>query len=250
MDHIVLLLFAGFAAGSLNAAAGGGSFVSFPALIYAGIPSVSANASSTVALFPGSMASVWAYKEDIRPFEQVSMTAMTVLTFLGGGAGALLLLYTPSADFDALVPWLLLTGALAFAFGRQAGDRLRRKFRIGPAFVLCGQFLLGIYGGYFGGAVGIMMMAVWSIFGLTDIKRMNADRTLLVGVANAIAVVLFIIAGRVAWPETIVMLAGTILGGYWGARLTRRLNPRYLRLGITVFNFLLTGLFFFLKYRA
>jgi len=243
-ETLVLLFCAGFLASSLNAAAGGGSFVSFPALISAGISPLIANTSSTVALLPGSLASAWAYRSNIRPFELVSMRAMILLTFIGGGVGALLLLYTPAADFNTLVPWLLLTGSLAFAFGRQLGDLLRRKFRIGPVFVLSWQFLLGIYGGYFGGAVGIMMLAVWSVFGLTDIRHMNANRTMLVALANTIAVVLFIVAGKVAWLQTCWMLGGTILGGYYGARLTRLIPPGYLRLGITIFNFVLTAIFF------
>lgn len=245
MNQTLPLLFcAGFLASSLNAAAGGGSFVSFPALISAGVSPLLANTSSTVALLPGSLASVWAYKPDVRPFEQVSMKAMIWLTFIGGGLGALLLLYTPAEDFNRLVPWLLLTGSLAFAFGRQLGNWLRTKFRIGPIFVLAMQFLLGIYGGYFGGAMGIMLLAVWSIFGLSDIQHMNANRTLLVALANTIAVVLFIVAGKVAWLQTCWMLAGTILGGYYGARLTRMIPARYLRLGITIFNFVLTAIFF------
>ena len=243
-ETLVLLFCAGFLASSLNAAAGGGSFVSFPALISAGISPLIANTSSTVAPLPGSLASAWAYRSNIRPFELVSMRAMILLTFIGGGVGALLLLYTPAADFNTLVPWLLLTGSLAFAFGRQLGDLLRRKFRIGPVFVLSWQFLLGIYGGYFGGAVGIMMLAVWSVFGLTDIRHMNANRTMLVALANTIAVVLFIVAGKVAWLQTCWMLGGTILGGYYGARLTRLIPPGYLRLGITIFNFVLTAIFF------
>lgn len=245
MNQALPFLFgAGFLAGALNAAAGGGSFVSFPALISAGISPLIANTSSTVALLPGSLASTWAYRKDIRPFEQVSMTIMILLTLVGGGVGALLLLYTPSADFNALVPWLLLTGSLAFAFGKRLGELLRTRFRIGPGFLLTGQFILGIYGGYFGGAMGIMMMAFWSIFGLTDILRMNANRIMLVALANSIAVVLFIVSGKVAWPQTCAMLVGTILGGYYGARLVRLVPAKYLRLGIIIFNFVLTIIFF------
>ena len=172
------------------------------------------------------------------------MTIMILLTLVGGGVGALLLLYTPSADFNALVPWLLLTGSLAFAFGKRLGELLRTRFRIGPGFLLTGQFVLGIYGGYFGGAMGIMMMAFWSIFGLTDIQRMNANRIMLVALANSIAVVLFIVSGKVAWPQTSAMLVGTILGGYYGARLVRLVPAKYLRLGIIIFNFVLTIIFF------
>ncbi len=177
MAYFILLLFVGFVAGAMNAAAGGGSFITFPALIYAGVPPIAANASSTVALFPGSLAGAWEFKEYIRPFPGISMSVMVCLTFLGGCAGALLLLHTPSAGFNSIVPWLLLTGTLAFAFGKQLGNYLRSKMRISPGIVLAGQFLLGIYGGYFDGAIGIMMMAVWSLFGLSDIKVINANKT-------------------------------------------------------------------------
>lgn len=248
MDSFILLFAIGLLAGALNAAAGGGSFITFPALVYAGVPPVAANASSTVALFPGGLASAWKFREFIRPFPGVPMGGMITLTLLGGGTGALLLLYTPSAGFNLIVPWLLLVGSVAFAFGRQAGDWLRQRAHVGPALVLTGQFLLGIYGGYFGGAVGIMMMAVWALFGLSDILVINANKTLYVGIANGVAVILFIAAGMVYWPETCVMMTATILGGYFGAHYTKRLNPVLLRRGIIVFNFVITLVFFIKLY--
>ncbi|MNJ86409.1 hypothetical protein D3C87_39030 [compost metagenome] len=197
MEHLTILLITGFIAGALNAAAGGGSFLTMPVLVYGGMPALNANASSTVALFPGSFASALAFRKEIKPFNSIPVGAMVGLTLAGGCAGALLLLFTPSNNFNILVPWLLLTGTLAFSFGKQLGEILRRKFQIGTSAVLIAQFLLGIYGGYFGGAVGIMMMAVWSLFGLSDIKVINANKTLLVGAANGIAVILFIIAGKI-----------------------------------------------------
>ncbi|KIO75646.1 membrane protein [Pedobacter lusitanus] len=248
MYNLTLLFFIGMLAGAMNAVAGGGSFITFPALLYAGVPAVSANASSTAALFPASLVSAWEFKEYIRPFPDVSMKLMIVLTFAGGCTGALLLLHTTSASFTVIVPWLLLTGAMAFAFGKQLGNQLRRKIHIGSGIVLSGQFLLGIYGGYFGGAVGIMMMAMWSLFGLSDIKVINANKTLFVGIANAIAVVLFIIAGKVAWSETCVMLIATILGGYFGARYTKQMNPVKLRMSVIIFNFVITAIFFIRVY--
>ncbi|WP_199119769.1 sulfite exporter TauE/SafE family protein [Pedobacter sp. ASV28] len=248
MDPLLLLFVIGLLAGAMNAAAGGGSFITFPALVYAGVPPISANASSTVALFPASLASAWEFREYIRPFPQVAMWAMVLLTLLGGCAGALLLLYTPAGEFKRMVPWLLLIGSLAFAFGKAAGLYLRSKFSIGKGVVLGGQFLLGIYGGYFGGAVGIMMMAVWSLFGLSDIKVINANKTLFVGVANSVAVMLFIAAGKVAWPETGIMLLATICGGYFGARYTKRIDPVKLRTAIILLNFLITAVFFFKVY--
>lgn len=248
MDSFILVFLIGILAGAMNAVAGGGSFITFPTLIYAGVPPISANASSTVALFPASLASAWEYKEYISPFPKVSMWAMIILTLLGGCAGALLLLYTPDAGFKNIVPWLLLTGSLVFAFGRPVGQYLGSKFRIGSAVVLSGQFLLGIYGGYFGGAVGLMMMAVWSLFGLSDIKVINANKTLFVGLANSVAVIIFILAGKIAWPETTTMLAATVCGGFAGAKYAKNLNPIKLRAGIVAFNFIITVVFFIQTY--
>jgi uncharacterized protein len=248
MPEEVVLFVTGLLAGTMNAVAGGGSFITFPALLSVGVPPIVANASSTVALLPGSLSSAWEFRSFIKSFPGISMIAMVVLTFLGGCAGALLLLYTPSASFKALVPWLLLTGSLAFALGRRAGQVLRTYVQIGSGIVLVSQFLLGIYGGYFGGAVGIMMMAVWSLFGLSDIKVINANKTLLVGVSNVIAVCLFIAAGKVAWPQTGVMLVATTLGGYVGARYAKQVNPHTLRRGIIIFNFIITIVFFYKVY--
>jgi uncharacterized membrane protein YfcA len=244
MAQFILLLTAGAVAGAMNAAAGGGSFVTLPALVFAGLPSVEANMSSTVALFPGAIASVVAYRDDFRPFELVSLRVMLLVSLAGGLVGAIILLGTPSKSFDAIVPWLLLVGTLVFAFGVRGGTWLRRHVRIGVRTLLVCQFLLGIYCGYFGGAVGIMTLATWSLLGMTDIKAMNATKTLLVGATNAIAVMCFIVAGKVWWPQTCVVLVAAVVGGYGGARLARRLPPHHLRMGITVFNFIITAVFF------
>ncbi len=244
MDHAWVLFAAGLLAGGMNAAAGGGTFVSLPAMILAGVPSVAANASSTVALVPGTFASAWAYRRDFRGFQHVSMAAMLAVSVAGGLVGALLLLRTTQAAFDFMVPWLLLLGAVTFAFGRQAGIVLRRRVRIGARALLGCQFVLGIYGGYFGGAVGIMMMAAWSLLGSDDVTTMSAARVMLVSAANAVAVVCFIAAGAVWWPQTLVLMLAAVIGGYGGARIARRLPPQRLRMGITVFNFLLTAAFF------
>jgi uncharacterized protein len=244
MADFILLLVAGLVAGAMNAAAGGGSFVTLPAMIFAGVPSIEANASSTVALFPGAAASVLAYRDDFKPFEFLSLRVMLAVSMLGGLLGAILLLVTPAKRFDVIVPWLLLAGTLVFAFGGRAGALLRRVVRIGPVTVLCVQFLLGIYCGYFGGAVGIMTLAVWSLLGMTDIRAMNATKTLVVGATNAVAVVCFILAGKVWWPQTGVMLIAAVVGGYGGARFARRVPPHRLRFGISVFNFVITAVFF------
>ena len=248
MDHPLLLFAAGLIAGTMNAVAGGGSFVTLPALIFSGVPSVAANASSTFALFPASFASAWAYRRDYRPFPSVSLRAMLAASLFGGLIGAALLLSTPSSDFDGIVPWLLLVGSIAFGFGPRISAALSRRFRAGRTTMLVTQLVVGVYAGYYGGAAGLMMLAAWGLFGLSDLKAMNATRTLLVGSANAVAVACFVVAGTIWWPQALLMLVAAVLGGYGGARLASRLDPAMTRAVITVFNFGITAAFFWRAY--
>ena len=244
MFSLLILFGAGLLAGAMNAAAGGGSFVTIPAMVFVGLPSVAANASSTVALLPGTLAGAWAWRHDFQSFEGIPLRWLIVISLAGGLAGAVLLLATPQRAFDDLLPWLLLTGTLAFAFGRQLGAALRSKLRIGRGAVLAAQVILAIYAGYFGGGVGIMMMAVWSLLGDIDIKAMSAGRTLLVSAANAVAVLCFAAWGPVRWPETLVMLVAAILGGYFGAVLARRVPGPLLRRFVILFSAAMTLVFF------
>lgn len=244
MSSYVLLMLAGFTAGAMNSAAGGGSFVSFPALVFAGVPSVAANATSTVALFPGAVAGSWAYRDDFRTVQGISVRALLPVSVVGGFAGALLLLFTPVRTFDIVVPWLLLTGTLAFAFGPRAAAALRRRVHIGPSALFVAQFALAVYGGYFGGAVGLMTLAVWSLFGATDIRAMNAAKTLLVGSMNTIAVVAFTVAGKVFWTEAVLMAIAATIGGYAGARIARSVDRNRIRMFINCVNVTMTVLFF------
>ncbi len=234
----------------MNALAGGGSFVSMPALIAAGVPSVSANATSTAALFPAGLASAWVYRDDLGPVGAVALRALLFATLAGGVVGALLLLWTPTATFDLVLPWLLLLAGLALAFGRRLGEWLRRRCRINPAAVLLIQFGLGIYGGYFGGAVGIMMMAVWGLLDQRDLKSLNAPRTVMVSAANAMAVVIFMVARAVYWPEAIVMLIAATMGGYGGAQIGRRVPAHLVRTATLLLISCITLLFFVRAYGA
>jgi uncharacterized membrane protein YfcA len=244
VSYFVILAATGFVAGAMNAAAGGGSFVSLPVLVFLGLPALNANVSSTVALWPAALASAVAYRRDFQPFGPVSLRLLLSISIVGGGIGALLLLYTPAKAFDIVVPWLLLAATLAFVFGRQAGLGLRRVVHIGPATVLVVQFILGIYGGYFGGAVGILMMAVWGLMSEADLKTMGPTRTVVVAGANTTATLLFVFSGTVWWPETLVMLAGSIIGGYAGARGARRLSPDTTRTGVIILSVGMTAAFF------
>lgn len=244
LPTLALLAVAAFFAGAMNAVAGGGSFLTFPALVFTGVPSIVANASSTVALFPGSFASAWAYRERFRRFDGISVPVMLAVNLAGGATGAILLLTTSQHTFDVVIPWLLLAASLIFAFGPKIAPRLSRIVTIGPAGLLILQYIVAIYGGYFGGAVGIVSMALWSLLGRTDIHEMNAAKTLLVGTMNTAAVVCFVIAGKVWWLQTLVMMAAAIAGGYTGAEFAQRLPGKVIRTVVIVVSFGVTIVFF------
>ena len=244
----ILIMITGLLAGMVNSFAGGGSFLTFPVLIYAGLPPITANASSTVALLAGGIVSVNGYKKYRQPFPGISWALMIMLTLIGSAIGAGLLLISSSSAFDKLVPWLLLISTLTFAFGKQAANLLGKKMVIGSALMLSGQFFLGIYAGYFGGAVGIMMMAVWHIFGMTDIKVINANKTYFVFIANVLACALFIVSQKVAWPQTLAMMFASMVGSYLGTNYSKKVDPVKLKLAITIFNFLITAVFFYRTY--
>ncbi len=248
MASYLLLLCAAIVGGLLNSVAGGGMFVIFPALVFTGVPSIIANASSTVAVIPGILASAWAYRADFRTSDDFPFIPLVIVSVIGGIAGALLLLWTPQRTFDFVIPWLLLLATLLFIFGLRIAPALKRIFHIGPVTVVVIQFFIAVYGGYFGGAIGIMMLAVWTVFGLTNIHTMNANRTLLGTAANLVAIVIFISAHIVWWPQTLVMLVGTVGGGYAGAHWARKANPRVLRACITVISIGITIAFFLRKH--
>jgi uncharacterized membrane protein YfcA len=243
MDFL-LLFAAALVAGMMNAVAGGGSFVTFPALVFTGVPSIIANASSTVAVSPGSFASAWGYRHDFPALPKIGIWPLVAASLVGGICGALLLLLTPQHTFDALIPWLLLGATSLFAAGRRLTPLLLRWISVGPLTLVAVQFAIGIYGGYFGGAIGILMLALFGLFGLSNIHEMNALKTVLAGLMNGAAVVCFVIAGKVWWPQTLVMLIAAVIGGYFGARVARRMNPNHIRAAITVTGFAMTIAFF------
>ena len=245
MASNLLLVAAALGAGLMNSVAGGGSFLTFPALVFTGVPSVIANASSTVALFPGVLASAWAYRHDFRTPPGVSFRAAIVVSIAGGLTGALLLLFTSQRTFDFVIRWLLLLATLTFAFGRTIVARLKRNPGLDPRALIAIQFLVSIYGGYFGGAVGIILLAVWTLAGLSEIHALNANRTLLGGIMNAAAVVCFIAAGKIWWPQTVMMLIAAVTGGYAGARAAKRINPQAVRIAGILISTTVTVLFFF-----
>ncbi|WP_427885101.1 sulfite exporter TauE/SafE family protein [Kribbella sp. GL6] len=242
---MLLILLAGVAAGALNAVGGGGSFVALAALVGAGMPPVTANATTTVALLPGNATSAWVYRREIEGFHAPSPLRLTLASVCGGALGAGLLLVLPAASFDRAVPWLLAFATLVLAFGKRLTAALRLG-RPGPAAILVGQFLLAIYGGYFGGAVGLMMLAFWTATTTLDPARGNPLRVIQVAAVYLTAAVIFVFAADVlAQPlQLVAMLAGAMIGGYAGAHVVRRLPAGVLRGLVLSTAVLMTGLFF------
>jgi uncharacterized membrane protein YfcA len=220
--------------GGLNSVAGGGSFLTFPTLIVTGMPPIHANATSTVALWPGSMASVGAYRHELRAIRHGKL--LSAVSLLGGLLGAVILLRTPTATFSALIPYLLLLATALFALSAPIKRLLARAFapaglsgdHVPPALIVA-QFLIATYGGFFGGGIGILMLAALSLLGLDNIHEMNALKTLLASCINGIAVLTFVVARAVEWPQAVVMLVGAMIGGYAGAATARKLDQRLVR---------------------
>jgi len=249
-----LLFSAGAVAGALNSVAGGGSFVSFPTLLFTGVPAIPANATNTIALQPGAMASAWAYRRQFSA-HRAAVVALGAVSLAGGLAGALLLLKTPERTFLWILPWLLLFATLLFSFGPALTKRLRERAggpggpggersRAAWLAVAAIQFAIAVYGGYFGGGIGIMMLAALSLSGMTNIHEMNAFKTLLGSVINGVAVVAFIVAGVVHWPQGLTMMAGAVLGGYFGAHWAQRVDPKLVRALVILTGAAMTVYFF------
>jgi uncharacterized membrane protein YfcA len=208
------LFAAAFLGGAVNSVAGGGSFIAFPALLFSGVAPVPANATNTIALWPGVLASTVAYRRELRGAQR-ELVALGAASVLGGLAGSVLLLRTSDHTFVVMIPWLMLVAALLFTFGGAVSRRLLAGARIPAAAAAAAQFVVGIYGGYFGGGMGIVMLAILTLLGLTDIHRMNGLKTLLAALVNGVAVVAFVLAGAVVWGPAVVMIAGGVVGGYW-----------------------------------
>ena len=240
---LALILAAGFWAGLQNALAGGGSFITLPALILAGMTPLAANITSTVALFPGQVTSGLAGRRLVTGVGRLSFRALFAVSVVGGALGGLLLLKTPSAVFARLVPWLVLFATVVFAWGSFRPKRQDASVHLGPVGAAAAQFLIAIYGGYFGGGIGFLMIAALTMAGLPT-RGAGATKNALAGVMNASAVALFVASPQVHWKEAIVLGAGAIAGGLLGAWALQRVNERALRIAIVGIGICLTvGLF-------
>jgi hypothetical protein len=253
----VFLCLTAAAAGIVNSIAGGGTLLTFPAL-YAALGSVGdagvmANGTSTVALWPGAVASLWAYRRELGQGHRW-MRWLLIPSLLGGLAGVLLVTLLPPEWFDALVPWLILSAAMLFALqpqiGRWTGIGLPHERPTGArlAGMLAFQFAVAVYGGYFGAGIGILMLAELALLGLSEIHVMNAWKSLLGGSINAVAGLVFIVQRKVDWRLALPMLISSAIGGYFGAWAARRTNPAIVRRLIVAIGFCLAGYYFWKRF--
>lgn len=237
----------------MNAVAGGGSFVAFPALLFTGVAPVPANATNTLSLWVGTTASGGAYRNRLKIPRRV-LVPLLIMSFIGGLAGALLLIKTPAQTFLRVIPWLMLGATLLFAFGRHLTGRISAGISheasngavAGASFF---ELLVATYGGYFGGGIGIMNLAMFAALGMTDIHEMNALKIVLVTVINGVATVTFIATGSIVWPQALVMVVGAACGGYSAAHYAQKLPQPLIRGLVITLGFTMTIIFGVKAYR-
>jgi uncharacterized membrane protein YfcA len=238
-----LLAAAAFAAGVQNALAGGGSFLTFPALLLTGLDPRAANITSTVALFPGQIATGFAGRRQATGTPSLALPALFLISLIGGALGAVLLLVTPVSIFSALVPWLVLFATVVFAWGSFFRRAAENPSHAGPLTAGVMQFVISIYGGYFGGGIGILMLAALTMSGLA-LRNAGATKNVLAGVMNSSAVAIFVFSRDVAWKQVAMVAVAAVIGGQLGAYALNRVNEKVMRICITAIGIALTaGLF-------
>ncbi len=245
-------------AGTINSVAGGGSFVSFPALLFTGIAPIAANATNTAAVWPGTVASTVAYRKAFTPEARRLLPPLIVTGVIGGVLGARILLITPQGRFLRMVPWLLLGATLLFVFSGRITGWIRGRAHLkagdapggmhGPRALFAGvlflELLVSIYVGYFGAGVGILFLSLLALMGMEDIHAMNGMKTLLVSIVNGVALATFIFARVIVWPQALLMLVGALAGGYGGAYIAQKMNPQHVRWLVVVIGFSMSAYFF------
>jgi uncharacterized protein len=253
LQSAIFLFCAGAMGGAINAVAGGGSFISFPALLFTGVAPVPANATNTLALWVGTAASSSAYKNRLKLPGRI-MLPLVMTSIIGGLIGALLLIHTPAQTFLRVLPWLLLGATLLFTFGRH----ITKHFTVGithdasnAAIVVASVFELAVavYGGYFGGGIGIMNLAMLAALGMTDIHAMNFLKVVLGSIINGVATVTFVATHAIVWPQAMVMTAGALIGGYGSARYAQKLPQSWVRGFVIASGIAMTIVFFYKAYR-
>ena len=254
ISEIILLFCAALLGGAVNSVAGGGGFIAFPALLFTGMPSINANATNTVALWPGTLASTGAYRKALSGDLLKRILPLIVITFLGSIFGSTLLLKTRQYTFDRMVPWLLLGATVLFSFGGKVTAWIKRHHTEGgPSLwrlvgITALQLGVAIYIGYFGAGVGIVMLALLSMMGMENIHSMNGLKTLLATCGNGVAVIVFIFARAVFWPQALLMVVGAALGGYAGAWFAQKMDPKSVRYVAITIGYSMTAYFFWRVY--
>jgi len=252
LKQAIILFLAGIIAGTLNAVAGGGSFISFPLMLFTGVPPVEANASNTVALWPGLAVSSASYWRHLKVPHRL-LVPLVITSILGGLAGALLLVKTPQRTFLHVIPWLLLGATLLFIFGNRlramagGADKVRVAKNISWVAIALAcllQLAVGTYGGYFGAGIGFVMLGMMTLLGMREIHVMNALRIALAAVINGVAVVTFIASGAVFWGHCLLMMAGALSGGWFGAQYAQKADPRKVRWFVIALGLGLSAYFF------
>ena len=243
MFDIAILCLAAFLAGGLNSIAGGGSFLTFPALVFVGVPPIAANATSAVAVFPGYASGALGFLNEIRNFDRKTLIRLIILSVVGGVSGSLLLLVTPASVFNWVVPWLLLFATILFLLGGKINSwvaaRGNSDSQGGGA-----TLIVSIYGGYFNGGLGIVLLALFSALGYRDLNLMNGLKNMLSFVLSAASVATFALAGIVFWKEAAIMMIAATIGGYVGARLARLMPVAMVKTIVVVVGLVMTTVFF------
>ena len=249
LTHAAITFAAGLVAGGINAVAAGGTLLTFPLLVWLGLDSITANATSTVALWPFVVGGIFGYRREIATIER-RWLAFAIPSIAGGFMGAALLRLTPSNVFDRIVPYLILFATLLFA----AQDPIQRMLKAGNpdahkserwfAAAMVFQLGIGVYGGYFGAGIGIIMLAGFSVLGMTNIHQMNGLKNILAGTVNAVAALYFIFHNMVHWPDVGALAAGAMLGGYGGAGVARKLGQKFVRRVVIVVGFAMAASLF------
>ena len=255
-QHAIFLFGAAVIAGALNSVAGGGGFIAFPALVFTGMPPINANATNTAALWPGTVASTGAYRRALDREARRVLVPLIATGLLGGLVGAIVLLKTPPRTFMHLVPWMLLGATLLFAFSGRITEWIRRRTRnmenaaggrpgkvamFGAALF---QLFVALYIGYFGAGAGILMMALFALMGVKSIHTLNGLKTLLASICNGMALVIFIAARAIWWPQALLMIAGAVAGGYGGAYYAQKMRPERVRVLVILIGLGMSAYFF------
>jgi len=241
--ELSLLASASFIAGIINSIAGGGSFLTFPALVFTGVPTIAANATSAVAVFPGYLSGALGFAKELKEYPKSKFLLLITLSIMGGIGGSLLLLITPASVFSYIIPWLLGFATLLFAFGDFVAKWAKKNSNSNGFLGNLTTLIVCIYGGYFNGGLGIILLALFSTLGMRDIHLMNGLKNIMSFALSAASVVTFAIAGIVFWQQAIIMMIAATIGGYFGVVVARKLSKNTIRMIIVIIGLIMTVIF-------